>query len=143
MNAPDKVQKRNGWCTKDALLTPVACILGVVVGLALPGNQELSPGYRPVSSVLGWVYFFNWCISFWPQAITNYNNKSTIGLAPDKLLYDVIGFVSLTIYETFMFSSAWIRKDYEVDHGGIPPEVEINDGASVRRHIYLRCFTFV
>lgn len=121
-------KKSRGWCTKDALLTPTACILGVVVGLALPGNPELSPSYRPISSVIGWIYFFNWCISFWPQAITNFSNKSTIGLAPDKLMYDIIGFAALTIYETFMFCSPWIRNQYKEDHGGIPPEVQINDG---------------
>ena len=122
------VKKSHSWCTKDALLTPTACVLGILVGLILPGNPELSPAYRPISSVIGWVYFFNWCISFWPQAITNYSNKSTIGLAPDKLMYDIIGFAALTIYETYMFCSPWIRKQYEKDHGGIPPEVEINDG---------------
>ena len=39
---------------KDVLLTPTACILGIVVGLLLPGNADLSPGYRPISSMIGW-----------------------------------------------------------------------------------------
>lgn len=121
----------SSWYTKDALLTPVACLLGVAVGLVVSGNPELSPRYRPVSSVIGWTYFFNWCISFWPQAITNFQNKSTIGLAPDKLLYDIIGFSALTMYETSMYLSPDIRNAYEADHGGIPPEVEINDGKDI------------
>ena len=37
-------------------------VLGVVVGLSVPGNSDLSPGYRPISSMIGWTYVIAWTI---------------------------------------------------------------------------------
>lgn len=116
------------YCQADMLLLPVSVILGVAVGLTYPGNEELSEKYRPVSSVLGWTYFFMWAISFWPQVITNFKCGSTVGLAPDKLCYDVIGFGCLSLYESIMFFVPVVREAYEYVHNGKDPEVEINDG---------------
>jgi uncharacterized protein with PQ loop repeat len=116
------------YCQADMLLLPVSIILGFAVGLTYPGNEELSEQYRTFSSVLGWTYFFMWAISFWPQVITNCKSNSTIGLAPDKLCYDIIGFGCLTLYESFMFFVPVVREAYQYVHDGKEPEVEINDG---------------
>mmetsp|Transcript_23816 Transcript_23816/g.34923 ORF Transcript_23816/g.34923 Transcript_23816/m.34923 type:complete len:324 (-) Transcript_23816:102-1073(-) len=114
-------------CQADKILMPLSVVLGVTVGAIVSGNNELSPNYRPVSSIMGWTYFFMWAISFWPQVITNYKNQSTLGLAPDKLIYDVVGFVCLVLYECFMYFVPVVREAYAYTHDGKIPEVEIND----------------
>ena len=35
---------------------------GVVVGLSVPGNSDLSSTYRPISSIIGWTYVIAWTI---------------------------------------------------------------------------------
>ena len=35
---------------------------GVVVGLSVPGNSDLSASYRPFSSIIGWTYVIAWTI---------------------------------------------------------------------------------
>uniref|UniRef100_A0A182SCF3 Uncharacterized protein n=1 Tax=Anopheles maculatus TaxID=74869 RepID=A0A182SCF3_9DIPT len=38
-----------------------------------------------VSSVIGWIYFAAWTVSFWPQMIINYRRQSVVGLSFDFL----------------------------------------------------------
>jgi cystinosin len=46
-----------------------------------------------LSVVVGWLYFAAWSISFYPQAILNYQRKSVTGLSFDFLLLNITGFV--------------------------------------------------
>lgn len=115
------------WQT-DKMLMPISIVMGVVTGMIIPGNDELPSSYRPVSSVMGWIYFYMWAISFYPQAITNFNNKSTKGFNTDKVMYDMVGFGALSLYECFMFFVPEVRREYEKAYSGNVPEVDINDG---------------
>lgn len=111
----------------EELMCPLAAALGLLFGVIIPGNELLPDSYRMCSSIMGWTYFFMWAISFYPQAVTNYKNGSSIGLKSDKLAYDLIGFECMVIYESSMYFSSYTRKLYRDDHDGNSPEVEVND----------------
>jgi cystinosin len=135
------VKKESSFkCDVDTISIPLSIILGFVVGLLVPASSDLSPNYRPISSVIGWTYFFAWALSFYPQVYTNYSKGTTIGYASDKLLYDVIGFSSLSIYSIAMYSIPSVREAYERDHNGHSPTVAIND---VCYALHALCLTFV
>jgi hypothetical protein len=41
--------------------------LGVLLGLTISPNEDLTSPYRYVSNVLGYTYFLAWSFSFYPQ----------------------------------------------------------------------------
>lgn len=64
-----------------------------------------------VSSVVGWLYFLAWSVSFYPQILSNYRRKSVVGLNFDFLSLNLVGFV---LYSLFNCGLYWI------------PEIEVN-----------------
>ncbi|KAL3993642.1 lysosomal Cystine Transporter family protein [Acanthocheilonema viteae] len=66
--------------------------------------------------VTGWIYFFAWSISFYPQIILNYNRKSVVGLNFDFLLLNIIGFTCYTSYNVLMYFDTYIQELYQRDH---------------------------
>lgn len=53
---------------------------------------------KVLSDITGWIYFFAWSISFYPQVILNYRRKETNGLSCEFLWYNVLGFIIYTVY---------------------------------------------
>ena len=106
---------------------PLAVVLGIVFGLIIPGSSDLSPDYRPISSVLGWVYFFSWTLSFYPQVILNHMRGTTVGMASDKLVFDVLGFSCLSVYSVAMYCIPSVRNAYRNANDDNNPKVQIND----------------
>lgn len=102
-------------------------VLGIIVGLSVPGNSDLSSTYRPFSSVIGWTYVIAWTISFYPQVIMNYQRQCTIGLSSDMILYDCIGYIALSVYSVGMYADPYIRSEYRDKHSDNDPNVAIND----------------
>ena len=51
-----------------------------------------------ICDVLGWMCFFAWSISVYPQIYLNYKRKSVIGLSFDHSIYNCTGFSFDTIY---------------------------------------------
>ncbi|XP_044754921.1 cystinosin homolog [Coccinella septempunctata] len=85
------------------------------------------PTLDTVSSVIGWIYFVAWSISFYPQIYTNFKRKSVVGLNFDFLALNLIGF---TLYSIFNIGLYWfdeIKTEYANRHprGLIP--VLLND----------------
>jgi len=110
-------------------LIPASVFLGVLVGVIVPGDSDLSSEYRPVSSIIGWIYFFAWTLSFYPQVMLNYVRKNTLGFNTDKLVYDIIGFGCLSVYcYAFRFVDS-VRDSYRDKHDGNTPTVDLNDVA--------------
>lgn len=64
-----------------------------------------------ISSVVGWLYFLAWSVSFYPQILSNYRRKSVVGLNFDFLSLNLVGFV---LYSLFNCGLYWI------------PEIEVN-----------------
>jgi cystinosin len=110
----------------DFILIPISFCLGVLFGALVEGNPNLSPIYRPISSVIGWTYFFNWAISFYPQLHQNYIRRTSSGFVSDKIVYDMIGFSCLTIYSTCFYFNSYTRQAY-YEQNQHEPLVQIND----------------
>ncbi|VDN58512.1 unnamed protein product [Dracunculus medinensis] len=53
--------------------------------------------------VVGWIYFFAWSISFYPQIILNFKRRSVIGLSFDFLFLNIIGFTCYSLYNILMY----------------------------------------
>jgi len=51
-----------------------------------------------ISDITGWLYFFAWSISFYPQVLLNYRRKETSGLSCEFLWYNALGFGVYTVY---------------------------------------------
>jgi cystinosin len=94
-----------------------------------------------VSWFFGWIYFFCWSFSFYPQAILNYRRKSTSGSTVDFPAVNVTGFISyFTSNAAFLFSSQ-IRREYALRNHGLTPTVQINDLAFAGHAIVLTAIT--
>jgi cystinosin len=95
-----------------------------------------------VSRLFGWIYFFCWSFSFYPQAILNFRRKSTSGTTIDFTAINVQGFIAyFTSNAAFLFSSE-IRRQYALRHHGLTPTVQINDLAFAAHAIVLTTITW-
>ncbi|CAA9965705.1 hypothetical protein CFE70_008580 [Pyrenophora teres f. teres 0-1] len=91
-------------------------------------SPELETFARVISRVLGWAYVLAWSLSFYPQPISNYFRKSTIGLAIDFPTLNVLGFVCYTISTASFLYSPMIKSQYAYRHLNAPETtVRFND----------------
>lgn len=98
--------------------------------------------------ITGWIYFFAWSISFYPQIILNFTRKSVIGLNFDFLLLNIIGFTCYTSYNVLMYFDTYIQELYEHNypHSLIP--VLLNDVVFATHALFaclitaLQCFLY-
>ncbi|KAG9446321.1 hypothetical protein H6P81_012449 [Aristolochia fimbriata] len=67
--------------------------------------------------VLGWVAFFSWSFSFYPQVILNYRRKSVVGLHFDFLVLNMTKHSSYLIYNAALFFSPAIQRQYREKYG--------------------------
>lgn len=128
------------WWNFDTVIFPLGIVFGIILGISIPGNPSLSVNYRTISGILGWVYFFSWTFSFYPQVYLNYVRKSSVGLASDKILYDVLGFSCLSVYSIAFYWIPSVRQLYADRNDGHEPKVEINDVCFALHALFL---TFV
>jgi len=82
-----------------------------------------------ISAIVGWVYFFAWSISFYPQIYTNWKRKSVVGLSFDYVTYNIIGFVCYSIFNASFYWIPSIQEDYKKQHDGKENLVAGNDVA--------------
>lgn len=80
-----------------------------------------------ISSILGWLYFLAWSISFYPQVYLDWKRKSVVGLSFDYPTYNIIGFVCYAAFNLSFFTIPSIQLEYERSHNGAENEVTIND----------------
>lgn len=111
-------------------------------------NPELEAFARAISRVLGWAYFLSWSVpptpcytlyewhtnptarslSFYPQPISNFLRKSTLGLAIDFPTLNVLGFTCYTISTACFLYSPTIKSQYAYRHPEAPKTtVRFND----------------
>ena len=104
--------------------------VGVILGSALPKDQNLpTPSVRYASSIIGYIYFLCWSISFYPQVILNYTRKTTSGLSADFAILNVVGFGCYAIYACSFFFSTEIQKEYQARFDDKENSVQSNDVA--------------
>ncbi|KAB2107663.1 hypothetical protein AG0111_0g3943 [Alternaria gaisen] len=91
-------------------------------------SPELEAFARAISRVLGWAYFLSWSLSFYPQPISNYIRKSTLGLAIDFPTLNVLGFTCYTLSTACFLYSPTIESQYAYRHPEAPQTtVRFND----------------
>ncbi|KAF2876934.1 L-cystine transporter [Massariosphaeria phaeospora] len=91
-------------------------------------ETELVLFAKTASRVFGWAYFFCWSGSFYPQPISNWKRKSTLGLAIDFPTLNVLGFVFYTISTSAFLYSPTIQSQYAFRHPESPnTTVRFND----------------
>ncbi|KAF1838765.1 L-cystine transporter-like protein [Decorospora gaudefroyi] len=91
-------------------------------------SPELDAFARAISRVLGWSYFLAWSASFYPQPISNYKRRSTLGLAIDFPTLNVLGFTCYTISTASFLYSDTIKAQYASRHPEAPATtVRFND----------------
>jgi cystinosin len=94
-----------------------------------------------ISKVFGWIYFFCWSFSFYPQALLNFRRKSTSGSTIDFPAINLMGFIAyFTSNAAFLFSPQ-IRREYALRNDGLTPTVQINDLAFAGHAIVLTAIT--
>jgi cystinosin len=120
-------------------------VVGAAIGLGLPKNQSLpSPWYRSVSAVIGWIYFVAWSVSFYPQVLSNYKRRCTIGLSPDFCVLNVIGFSCYATYNVTFFYSKTVQELYRKRHGeDAEITVQANDVAFALHALTLSLITVI
>jgi len=109
-------EQGTGWPVVFGLLT--LTVMGTILGAILPGDSDLPSGLsRFLSNAIGYTYFMSWSVSFYPQVISNYRRKTTVGLSPDFCGLNVIGFGCYMIYNVGLFWSPTIQRQYRERHG--------------------------
>jgi cystinosin len=111
-------------CDRAGLWVVGSLAAGLGVGLAQRRGDEGSAD--TASRVMGWMYFFCWSVSFYPQIVLNWQRKATTGLSLDFQVLNWVGFGCYAVYNTALFASQTIRDEY-VQRNGAPPPVHPND----------------
>ncbi|KYQ91300.1 cystinosin [Tieghemostelium lacteum] len=78
------------------------------------------------SSIIGWLYFACWSLSFYPQVILNYQRKSVVGLSFDFLYFNVTGYICYSIFNSVLFWDPIVKQQYLIKYGP-PIPVQPND----------------
>uniref|UniRef100_H2YA01 Cystinosin n=1 Tax=Ciona savignyi TaxID=51511 RepID=H2YA01_CIOSA len=80
-----------------------------------------------VSTVIGWMYFVAWSVSFYPQVVLNVQRKSVVGLNFDYIGYNITGFLAYGFYNIGLFWIPVVKDEYLVKYpDGVNP-VQAND----------------
>merc|ERR1712223_458563 len=101
-----------------------------------------------LSIIIGWIYFFAWSLSFYPQIYQNWERKSVVGLNFDFLALNTVGYWCYTIYDFGMFSVKIIQEEYRSEEGTVVIPVKFNDLAFSSHGIFaclitiLQCLVF-
>ncbi|KAI3463071.1 hypothetical protein Pfo_019734 [Paulownia fortunei] len=93
-------------------------------------------------NILGWLAFFSWSISFYPQVILNFRRKSVVGLNFDFVILNLTKHSSYLIYNASLFFSSAVQRQYHEKFGFkemIP--VASNDVAFSMHAVLLTAFT--
>lgn len=101
-----------------------------------------------LSSVVGWLYFSAWSISFYPQIISNCKRQSVIGLNFDFVSLNIVGFVLYSVFNIGLYYSSFIQAEYfERYPRGLNP-VQLNDVFFATHAVFatiiiiIQCFLF-
>jgi len=80
-----------------------------------------------ISTIVGWIYFVAWSVSFYPQIWDNFKRKSVIGLNFDFVGLNIVGFTLYGCYNVALFWVSSVQEEYLKRHprGVIP--VQAND----------------
>ncbi|KAL3161816.1 hypothetical protein ABBQ38_008906 [Trebouxia sp. C0009 RCD-2024] len=113
---------------KVELITAFAIlVLGIGVGLAVPEDQSMPHLFNRIITISGWLYFFSWSVSFYPQFFLNLRKKSVVGLSLDYASLNVMGFICYSIFNIAFFFDPGVQEQYRLTHNGHSNAVHLND----------------
>ncbi|XP_010248793.1 PREDICTED: cystinosin homolog isoform X3 [Nelumbo nucifera] len=93
-------------------------------------------------NVFGWIAFFSWSLSFYPQVILNFRRKCVVGLNFDFLVLNLTKHSSYLIYNASLFFSTVIQRQYHEKYGyGEMIPVAANDVAFSTHAVLLTAIT--
>ncbi|XP_034230225.1 cystinosin homolog isoform X2 [Thrips palmi] len=78
--------------------------------------SEYSDVIAIASTVIGWIYFVVWSISFYPQVYENWKRKSVVGLNFDFVALNLIGFSLYSIFNCGLYWIPAIQEQYLARH---------------------------
>ncbi|KAE8371788.1 PQ loop repeat-domain-containing protein [Aspergillus bertholletiae] len=106
-------------------------------------SPQLEIFLKALSRLLGWIYTLCWSASFYPQPISNFQRRSTVGLAIDFPTVNTLGFVCYTAYTAAFLYSPVIRHQYATRHPGSEEStVRFNDLAFAVHAVILSTLTY-
>ncbi|XP_075450261.1 cystinosin isoform X1 [Ascaphus truei] len=80
-----------------------------------------------LEQIIGWIYFFAWSVSFYPQVFENWRRKSVVGLSFDYLSLNLTGFIAYSVFNVGLFWIPYIKEQFlQVHPNGVTP-VDAND----------------
>ncbi|XP_050598959.1 cystinosin homolog isoform X1 [Bombus affinis] len=80
-----------------------------------------------ISTVVGWIYFLAWSVSFYPQIYSNYKRKSVVGLNFDYLSLNLVGFILYALFNCGLYWIPVVELEYFRRYPkGLNP-VQVND----------------
>ena len=62
--------------------------------------------------ISGWLYFFTWSLSFYPQFLLNWQTKSVVGLSFDYVSLNLMGFVGYSIFNIAFYFDSGVQQQY-------------------------------
>lgn len=101
-----------------------------------------STGLEILYQVFGWIAFFSWSISFYPQVFLNFRRKSVVGLNFSFVVLNLTKHSSYLIYNATLYFSSVVQQQYRQKYGQdqmIP--VAANDVAFSIHAVVLTAFT--
>ncbi|XP_055885933.1 cystinosin-like isoform X1 [Biomphalaria glabrata] len=101
-----------------------------------------------IASVIGWIYFTAWTLSFYPQVFSNWKRKSVVGLSFDFVLFNMIGFIAYCCFNVGLYWIPSVKAEYFKEHkDGVSP-VQINDvffaihAVAITLVVIIQCFIY-
>lgn len=80
-----------------------------------------------ISTMIGWIYFTVWSISFYPQVWLNFQRKSVVGLSFDFLAYNFTGFLAYGVFNVALYWIDSIKEEYNKGQLSNSNPVQLND----------------
>ncbi|RLN54123.1 hypothetical protein BBJ29_009430 [Phytophthora kernoviae] len=80
------------------IIAVLIVIFGLTFGLLLDANEHIPKPFNRISSIIGWIYFFCWSVSFYPQVFLNRQRQSVVGLSLDYTVLNMLGFTCYSIF---------------------------------------------
>ncbi|KAG6614397.1 Lysosomal Cystine Transporter (LCT) Family [Phytophthora cinnamomi] len=112
---------------RAAVVSAFILLAGLVFGLSLDANAHIPRPWNRVSSIVGWIYFFCWSVSFYPQVFLNRQRRSVVGLSLDYTVLNMLGFSCYSVFNVAFYYSESVQQQYMRRHGGHRNAVELND----------------
>ncbi|XP_044726493.1 cystinosin homolog isoform X2 [Chrysoperla carnea] len=88
---------------------------------------EKSDVITQVSSIIGWIYFAAWSISFYPQIYINFKRKSVVGLNFDFISLNIVGFLLYSVFNCGLYFIPKIKSEFASKYPRSVIPVQVND----------------